>query len=396
VRDASGNPVVGATVTAVSSGLSYQRVATTDNAGRYRVEDVAVGRVTVQSFVAPFTLIGRGDLTASQIATIDLRSPQTGTVSGIVRDRSGAPVAGALVFIEDALGLSATSVLTDAAGAYSASWLTGPARMTALRTSDLTNAGYAEATIDSNVRATADITLGNAVYAFAQMVLPAADGFVYKVACDASLAAGGTADGRLASPYSTSSYAMTIDGTAPNCRRSLLLEQNRQQVVAGAASAGSLTVTRKTFVPAGGSFVRFLDSVTNPTASEMTIVVEVAATLTSSTATHVVVAPGPTTPYAVTDGGAKPSVAHVFGDGVALSPSDVHLANGDAHVSYRWRVTIPAGQTVSLMHFSAQRGAGDQAGAVDAATALSALRLADALTGLTAEERAAIINFRVP
>jgi hypothetical protein len=190
---------------------------------------------------------------------------------------------------------------------------------------------------------------------------------------------------------------MTIDGAAPVCRVSLLLEDNRQQVVAGPESDGRVTVTRKTFVPASGSFVRMVDSVTNPTASDVTITMLVTATLPSSTSTHVVVAPAAASPYAVTDGGGRPALAHVFGgNGAAVSPSAVHVADGDSRLSYGWTVTIPAGQTISVMHFSEQHDVSDSAGAAAAAQALSALTVPDALAGLTNEERARIINFRVP
>jgi len=143
--------------------------------------------------------------------------------------------------------------------------------------------------------------------------------------------------------------------------------------------------------------VRMLDSVTNPTASDVTVTMVVAATLPSSTSTHVVVAPGPSTPYAVTDGGAKPALAHVFGGaGAAVSPSAVHVVDGDPRLSYAWTVTIPPGQTISVMHFSAQRDVADRAGAAATADALSMLTDVNALAGLTNEERARIINFRVP
>src|SRR6185503_15625130 len=112
----------------------------------------------------------------------------------------------------------------------------------------------------------------------------------------------------------------------PVCRVSMLLEDNRQQVVAGPESDGRVTVTRKTFVPANGSFVRMVDSVTNPTASDVTITMLVTAAL-----------------------------PHVFGgSGAAVSPSAVHVADGDSRLSYGWTVTIPAGQTISVMQFSEQ------------------------------------------
>ena len=113
-----------------------------------------------------------------------------------------------------------------------------------------------------------------------------------------------------------------------------------------------------------------------------------------------VAAPGANTFYAVTDAGGaagQPVLAHVFGGAAAsVAPGATHFAAGDGHSSYRWTLTIPSGSTVSLLHFAVQREATDQTGALAAAQALSALADADALTGLSSDERARIVNFVVP
>jgi len=133
VRNAAGL-VAGASVSLTSTGLNLQRFTVTDADGRYRVDDVALGVVTVRSFVSPFTFVSQGDLSSmGQVVTIDLAPPPAGTVTGTVRDAFGAPVGGALVFIEDALGTASTSTLTASNGTYSDS--TSRARDVSLRIS---------------------------------------------------------------------------------------------------------------------------------------------------------------------------------------------------------------------------------------------------------------------
>jgi len=59
-------------------------------------------------------------------------------------------------------------------------------------------------------------------------------------------------------------------------------------------------------------------------------------------------------------------------------------------------VTVPAGQTVILMHFGVQRDVTDDAGAVAQAQALVNLTDPNALTGMSAAEQSEVINFVVP
>jgi len=401
LRDANNNPVPNISIQVVSSGLNYQRSTTTDAQGAYRVDDIAVGRVTVQAFAYPWIAVGRGDLTATgQTITVDLALPPTGTLTGTVRNASGAPVAGARVYVEDATGASTNAAIADSAGAYTVQAPAGSVRATGLVVTDLTHAGVTETTLPANGSATADIALGNAAYAYSQMPLTGSDGFVYRPYCNGSLISGGTTDGRLASSYSYYSYRVSIGGSGLPCRISWPLEQQRQQIVVGPVAADVLTVTRKLFVPAAGGFARFVDSLTNPTTNALTVDVEVNADLTTGSAARVVVAPSSSSFYAVTDrtdGAATPVLAHVFGgSGARATPSATHFVTGDAHLSYRWTVMIAAGETVSLMHFAVQRDRADQSGAVAAAQALSGLTDPNALVGLSAAERARIINFNVP
>ena len=65
-------------------------------------------------------------------------------------------------------------------------------------------------------------------------------------------------------------------------------------------------------------------------------------------------------------------------------------------MSYDWEVTIGPGESVAFLTFTAQRAAGDVAGATAQAAALAALTDPNALTGLSPLERGLIVNFAVP
>ena len=63
---------------------------------------------------------------------------------------------------------------------------------------------------------------------------------------------------------------------------------------------------------------------------------------------------------------------------------------------YKWRLVVPGGQAVSLLHFSAQRSQNDTAAAEAQAQALASLTDPNALAGLTAAELLRIVNFKIP
>jgi hypothetical protein len=166
-----------------------------------------------------------------------------------------------------------------------------------------------------------------------------------------------------------------------------------------------LFAERQVFVPEAGGFVRFLDTLTNPTATPMTV--EVEADSQFNGIVHIVVDPADTgNTYAVTR--ADPSnvgdgvllqhsaLGHVFGGLSAAVPVDAVVLQHLIGTSYaRWTVTVPAGVSVTLMHFSVQRAPNDTAGAAAQAQALVNLSDPNALAAMTAEEKARVVNFRI-
>jgi len=115
-----------------------------------------------------------------------------------------------------------------------------------------------------------------------------------------------------------------------------------------------------------------------------------------------VVAPSATSfTYAVTDQSGiccDPLLAHVFGGASPRVPvSALQFTNNNDNIFYRWdSLTIQPGQTVILMHFAVQRDPADLTGTKAQAASLSNLTDPNALTGMTASEKAAVLNFNIP
>jgi hypothetical protein len=158
--------------------------------------------------------------------------------------------------------------------------------------------------------------------------------------------------------------------------------------------------TRKVFVPEGGGFARYLETLTNPTAVPQTITVSITG-YTGNGNPRIQVAPSTTgNTFTVTDfpdcDCSTPTLARVFqGAGTpALSVSG--LSTRDDYFSFTYRLTLTPGATVSVMHFEVQRGASDTAGAEAQARALVDLTDPNVLAGLSDVERAQIVNFVIP
>jgi hypothetical protein len=272
-------------------------------------------------------------------------------------------------------------------------------------------AGTTSVTTTAGTTTNATILLGSSgasIYNGAN--LDGSDGFRYDVGCDLSLMGAGTVDGRLTSAFLTGTSAsfQSASGAgytlAPGlpCRFSVgKLELNGRQIVAGPAPYVGLKVTRKIFVPTSGGFARYLEIFTNPTSDSYTIPVEASAILGSGTGTRVYTAPSATgNTYAVTDANllcCTPALGHVFAGVNAAAPvSSFHAVSGDPSLTASWNITVPPGQTVILMHFAVQRDSADAAGAKTQAQSLADLTDPNALSGMTAAEKAQVVNFRIP
>ncbi len=178
----------------------------------------------------------------------------------------------------------------------------------------------------------------------------------------------------------------------------------RQQDLAG------LNVTRKVFVPRDGYFARYLEILSNPTLTPVTVdlrlrtnfsAVSSGIIATSSGDSDLQVVDPATRDYwaVVDDGNATqpPAVALVWGASGAVPPSSAAFtaaAGTPANLQATWQsVTVPPGQTIALLHFVVQGIS--QAGAQKGAERLVQMP-PEALSGLSGEELTAIVNFVMP
>jgi len=158
---------------------------------------------------------------------------------------------------------------------------------------------------------------------------------------------------------------------------------------------------RKIFVPLTGGFARYLEIFSNPTGVSITAQVEVGSNLGSDGRTRIVVAPSVTNnTFAVTaqnDRCCDPALAHIFGEPTApVAVIETRFVDGDDNIFYRWNMTIPADQTVILMHFAVQRDVLDTAGAQAQAEELVDLTDPNALVGMSLDEKSHVLNFNIP
>jgi hypothetical protein len=185
------------------------------------------------------------------------------------------------------------------------------------------------------------------------------------------------------------------------------LEMGGRQAAYGPYALGGVVAARKLFVPSAGGFARYLDTLTNTSTAPVTVNVRIEGSLggvarvivdpATTGNTYAVTLSDPTTISNSEDGpSTRPSLGHVFGGPNALVPvSAVHLQHLVGPTYYQWTVTIPAGESATFMHFALQRYPMDLAGAQSQAQALVNLTDPNALAGMTAEEKARVVNFKL-
>lgn len=174
-----------------------------------------------------------------------------------------------------------------------------------------------------------------------------------------------------------------------------------ERLLIGPVTVGNgLEVTRDIFVPrSAASFARYLDIVHNPTATDVSIPVQIHGNLGSDSSTSIITTSSGDTLFGVEDnwvvsddsqnGSGDPSMAFVIADDHGLiRPSAVSFL--DDNFSWQFLVEIPAGGTASVLHFASQNA--NQAIARNNALRLVALE-GRALDGLSRELFSTVVNF---
>jgi hypothetical protein len=346
-------------------------------------------------------------------ATVNLAIGQPGSVSGTVFGDGGAVFGSADIslFNRDYSGPVypggfSKRVFGGSDGRYSSDNL--PAGSYTVTTQDYAShrAGIATGVLSPGGTSTIDVTLGNA--AILPLILDGAtNGFRYDIACDGSLLYGGQpALGKLAFYGGASILSVSAgpNGTGATaflgCYDVGRLATNNRGVTLenGTIDAVGVDIVRKIFVPEGAEFGRYLEVLTNRTSVDLTVRLGMFGRLAMSESdTSLAVRPADTgnTVSVFEDASAsQPSVGFVFaGQNAPVAALPTTIATGNSSFKYEWVVTVPAGQTRSILHFVVQGPASGAAAVGTQSFALAALTDPNALAGLTAEEKASIVNF---
>ena len=204
-------------------------------------------------------------------------------------------------------------------------------------------------------------------------------------------------DGRISGGFMTASgLALRLSGTLfPNFAKAST-EAGQRELVIGPWDRNGLKVSRKVFVPTNDRFVRFLEVLENPTGQAIEAEVKLATSLSSGAATQAASTSSGDALVTLEDrsvvtdwSGSSTRSIHVFaGSTGRLRPSQVALDL--ATLSFTYRVTVPPGGRVILMHFAAATATLPSAVAI--VGQLDNLA-GSALAELTPEERVDIVNF---
>ncbi len=356
----------------------------------------------------------------------DLVIVKRGTVEGTVLDPNGNPAVGVAVSVGSP-GPS-RSVRTDATGFYRATGVfAGRVQVTA-RDGNFEGRGEGQLTDEGQV-ITVDVRMeGDQVLA----QLYDANNYFYPVQFPNGSLLDGTLDlFRGDDGENRGGFRLELGqaGTFhPFQAATSAIDRQGREVLLSGGDASGLTVSRRVFVPVQGYFARYLEILSNPTASPITVDVGVSsffrfvrnvqdgATFTDSPEIFGTssgdnrLAAGGSSPdrWAIVDVQLPerstlrtlyPTAAHVFdGEGGARAAGaatfDVDFGAQYGRLRTVWPgVTVPPGQTVALLHFGVQ-----ETGFLAARAAAGRLVQLppEALDGLTAEQIDAIANFAVP
>jgi hypothetical protein len=421
----TGGAVPYSEVTVSSSAINFDRSTSADQNGNYSLYGIALGEVVVSSPSpsAEYTTggaIAGAIATAGQNLTLNVTIAQTSNVQGTIYASDGlTPVPGAYMAVENLLdgGLAEyrnhqtlsegyIPYKADSNGNFTFSGVPiGSVEVTATAP-DGSSAGWITGTLGTNSTLTLNPIMGNATaFPSGSYVLTDPNSFVYDIACDGSLTQGGQNQMGLAPSYSGAASLLVDGNRADFCQEDDIgaLDQNNQQVTIGPKPGGAanalLEVTRQVYVPPAGGYVRYLDSLTNPLSVPVTTTVEIDTNFASDDVPDTLLvdptANGSTFALLQDSTSTAPLLGFVFAGTNSTVAPVTSFAIGTMPVSYVWTVTVPANQTVTLMHFLIQWNSQDTNGATAQASALVNLTDPNALNGISTQEKAQVVNFNV-
>jgi hypothetical protein len=369
----------------------------TNVVGVFAIGDVPATNFTIRACANSRCGTASGTLTPGGDVTVNINLPPPAFLNGVVYGLDGVtPAPGVYVAIQG--GNVFYSMYTNASGQFEFNGL--PDGNYVVSSTDYPSAAAVPVVLLSGRFTQATLRLGTALTA--GPTLSGADGIQYDLDCRGRLMNGGIGDDAWA-------YALAerlrIDGRQFNCESVVTVEDANREAVFGPSpvsdgeSEPKWEVTRKVYVPESGRFARFLEIVKNITSATQTLTLRLESGLYSGNALILPVSPSSTgSTYAVTgtaDASTTMALGHVFAGAGGQLPS-LNFVPGSTSVSDEWEMTVPAGASIAILHFSAQRSPSDIAGATTQAAALAALTDPEALTGLSPVERGLVRNFVVP
>jgi hypothetical protein len=421
--DEAGQPVSDATIALMADRLAFERRVGPDDvvkpvAGVYSFDNVPLGPFYLQGKRARCTAPGDcRELFAS--AGGDLQSVDTPLDSELAFSQYGQalvkvifPTTGPIEIGLDAMGSAGplgayAFVVSGAEPTFLFDTVPpGPLRATIRQAGDV---GVGTGWLDPGGSVTIAV-YKNSGHDFQNGLVRLDDqgGFRYTFDGAGALAAGGTAAGALAGTFGDGP-TLYISNNPVCCSSAALWELEWRQLVFGPmTTTRGLFATRKAFVSPGApghGFVRYLDTVSNPTDVPVSVTVSLRSPVPGATTGQrqvaAVVTPSATTGgYAVITGAADlyGASAYVFsGSNPPALPNNASFDFTRSDVArYDWNVSIPPRSSVALLHFAAQRLADDAAGAQSVAQDLANLVEHGLLNGLSEGELAPVINFALP
>jgi protocatechuate 3,4-dioxygenase beta subunit len=418
----------GATTTVSAANATYQ-FATVPSGSHQLVAIDGSGQATSASVTAVIS-------TQGQAVTANLSLIGRGTVSGAITNSDGSVAALASVTVQSLAAGFVRSFYTqtDINGNYSVGNVpTGPISVGAYTA---TTSAQTASTLPASGTVTVNLVLLTNQTRAAQTFTDA-NGFTYDVDTTGELNSGfASVFNGLTTPVNDKhSDVLTITNETTNATVPFTgaqygtLLQSGQEIAIEQDGIAGLNVVRHVYVPSNGYMARYLEVLTNPTSSDIIVTValqssfrfthesrdgydyqgipQVDATSSGDASFNVTSTPATTDHWVITgtdedldpflNPNAVPTIGYVFDDGngpVSLASGSFAVASVYSQLNAAWQhIRVPANSTVELMHFTSQQ-------VLRVASQASVQRLIqlppEALTGLSAGDAAAIVNFKVP
>jgi hypothetical protein len=413
VRDRAGAPVAFARVGVVDRASNLLAETTADAEGRYRFDGLPPGEYRAIAIDPATSLPGASTFAigGGERLSLDVTLRSSNEVGSVhvrgVLEETGRPAAGFAVLVqaEGFEGFWQADLVLDENGEGVAVGV--PAGRVFVSTGTPPDGGWQMGRLPPLQELSVDLRIGSR-YPF-PIDLTGSDGAPYFARADSAVEASGIGEDWNCDPFCTG-YAEFSDATGPRyyyARPLAFVTDGGRAVWQGPDDDGALRITRWTFVPPAGRFVRVLDVIENTSADELPLNYYVEQAHRSAS--------GPWTIDTTSSGDAdldtgdgyitmssgdprSPAMAWVIAGAGPRATRHETLTSTSGEWTWFWddgQLTVPAHGKAILMRFAVQRPAGDLQAARDQALALMTLTDPEALTGMTPADRAAIVNFAV-